>query len=111
MNLAYHYLNNLTEQVPQIPQNSIVSQTIHDDAQVRVILFAFAAGQELSEHTSSHAAILHFLQGEADLTLGTEAQSAQAGTWVHMAPQLPHSITAKTDLLMLLLMLKIPVPK
>ena len=106
MNLAYNYIPNLAEQVPEIPQNSIVSKTLHDNAQVRVILFAFAAGQELSEHTSTHAAILHFVQGQADLTLGEDAMNAQAGTWVHMPPQLPHSIIAKTDLVMLLLMLK-----
>jgi quercetin dioxygenase-like cupin family protein len=32
--------------------------------------------------------------------------SAQPGTWVHMPPNMPHSITAKTPVVMLLLLLR-----
>lgn len=106
MDKDYTYIPNLLEQVPEIPPDSIVSRTIYSDAQVKVILFAFAAGQELSEHTSSQTAVLHFVQGEADLTLGEDGMTAQAGTWVHMPPYLPHSIVAQTPVLMLLLMSK-----
>lgn len=100
------YIQNILEQVSEIPENAIISRTIYRDDDTKVILFAFAAGQELSEHTSPQKATLHFLQGEADLTLGTEAKIAQAGTWVMMPPHLPHSIIAKTDVLMLLSMTK-----
>ena len=100
------YIENLLKQIPDIPADSIVSQTIHSDQQVKTILFAFAAGQELSEHTSSQIATLYFVQGEADVTLGDEKMSAQAGTWIHMPPHLPHSILAKTPVLMLLTMIK-----
>ncbi|MDM8528555.1 cupin domain-containing protein [Anaerolineales bacterium HSG24] len=106
MSDLFHYIPNLLEQLPQIPADSILSQTLHNDDQVRVILFAFAEGEELTEHTSTHAAILHFIQGEADITLGDKTQTAQPGTWVQMTPNLPHSIKAKTPLVMLLLMLK-----
>ena len=106
MNLDYTYIANLLEQVPDIPADSIVSRTVYSDDQLKTILFAFAPGQELSEHTSAQTAILHFVQGEADLTLGADTMTAQAGTWVHMPPHLPHSITAKTTVLMLLLMFK-----
>lgn len=106
MQASYTYIANLTEQITDIPADSILSRTLYDDDRLRAILFTFAAGQELSEHTSSQAAILHFVHGEADLTLGDEAMTAQAGTWVHMPPRLPHSVYAKTPLVMLLLMLK-----
>jgi len=106
MTLNYTYLANLAEQIPEIPADSIISRTIYSDDQVKAILFGFAAGQELSEHTSAQTAILHFLQGEADLTLGEQPLSAQVGTWVHMPPRLPHSVYAKTPVLMLLLMFK-----
>jgi quercetin dioxygenase-like cupin family protein len=106
MNLDYTYIANLLEQVSDIPANSIVSRTVYSDNQLKTILFAFAPGQELSEHTSAQTAILHFVQGEAELTLGEDTMTAQAGTWVHMPPHLPHSITAKTTVLMLLLMFK-----
>lgn len=108
METAYTYITNLTEQIPDIPADSIVSRTIHKDEQATTILFAFAPGQELSEHTAAVAATLYFVQGEADITLGDDALTAQAGTWVQMPPHLPHSITAKTEVLMLLTMLKSP---
>ena len=59
-------------------------------------LFGFAPGETLSEHTSSYPAVLHFLEGEAAVTLGEEAIAAQPGTWVHMPAHLPHSIEALT---------------
>jgi quercetin dioxygenase-like cupin family protein len=102
---VYTYFANLTEQIPEIPSDSILSRTIFDDKATKVILFAFAAGQELSEHTASRTAILHFIQGEADLTLGEDHRSAQAGTWVQMPARLPHSVVAKSPVLMLLIML------
>lgn len=104
--MPYTYIANLPEQVPEIPADSIISRTIYSDKQVKTILFAFAAGQELSEHTSSQVATLYFVQGEADLTLGSDKLTAQAGTWAHMQPHLPHSIVAKTPVLMLLTMVK-----
>lgn len=108
MSSTYTYIANLLEKIPDIPADSIVSQTFYSDDQVKAILFGFAPGQELSEHTASQPAILHILRGEADLTLGGEGMAAQAGTWVHMPAQLPHSLYAKTPVLMLLLLFKPP---
>ncbi len=103
---TYKYIDNLSTQVTQISKDSIISQSIHNDKHTKVILFAFAAGQELSEHTTPFAATLQFIQGKADITLGMDSQTAQPGTWVQMPPNLPHSIIAKTEVLMLLTMLK-----
>ena len=102
----YVYLADLARETPEVPSQSILSRTFFEDAQMKAILFAFAPGQELSEHTASVPAILHFVQGEADLTLGGESQKAGPGTWVHMEPKLTHSIRARTPVQMLLLMLK-----
>jgi len=106
MTQVYSYIPNLLAQNGEIPAGSILSPTIYGDAQLKAILFTFAEGQELSEHTSTQTAILHFLQGEAEVTLGNETMAAQPGTWVRMAPRLPHSIVAKTPVIMLLLMFK-----
>ena len=51
-------------------------------------------------------AVLHFLQGEAKLTLGDDTLEARPGTWSHMPRGLRHSIQAKTPVVMLLLLLK-----
>jgi quercetin dioxygenase-like cupin family protein len=99
------YFSDLCAELPQIPPDSIVSRTIFQNDQVKVILFGFAAGQELSEHTSSKPAILHLLEGEASLTLGEERMDVRAGAWMHMPPDLPHSIKARTTLTMLLLLI------
>ena len=51
------------------------------------------------------AAMLYFVRGEAELTLGAENKHVCAGAFVHMPPQTPHGILAKT-LVAMLLMLK-----
>lgn len=102
----YAYIANLIDSLPEIPTDSIISRTLHSGDDVKVIGFGFAAGQELSEHTASMPATLVFLQGDADLTLGQDRMAAQAGTWVHMPPHLPHSIVAKTPVVMLLLLIQ-----
>ena len=102
----YTCFANLIHELPEIPPDSIVSRTIFADDQMKAILFGFAPGQELSEHTSSQRAIIHILEGEADLTLGSDPQPASAGTWAAMEPHLPHSVLARTKVIMLLLMFK-----
>ncbi len=106
MEATYNYFGDLSDQLPDIPADSIISKTIYAGDDVKAILFGFAVGQELSEHTASVPAILHFLHGEADLTLGGDAMQAKPGTWVHMPAKLPHSIVARTPVVMLLLMIQ-----
>ncbi len=101
----FKYLPNLLEELPAIPSDSIVSRTCYGDAQMKLILFGFAPGQELSEHTAARPAVLHFLQGEATLKLGEQTYEARPGAWVHMEPNLSHSILAKTQVIMLLILL------
>ena len=96
------YIENLENLVDEFPPDSILSRTVYQDKSVKTILFGFQPGQELSEHTAAVPAVLHFIEGEADLTLGEDSTVAQEGTWVHLPPNLPHSILAKTKVLMLL---------
>lgn len=103
---GFVFFDNLSALVLDAPQDSIVSRTIHKNDRVNVILFAFAQGQQLSEHTASVPAILHILSGEAEVSLGGEIREAQTGTWIHMQARLPHSIVARTPLTMLLIMLQ-----
>jgi quercetin dioxygenase-like cupin family protein len=53
-------------------------------------------------------ALLHILSGEAQLTLGGDVQEVGAGAWARMPAQLPHSVLARTPVVMLLLLLKAP---
>jgi quercetin dioxygenase-like cupin family protein len=103
---AYHYLANATTDLPEIAPDTILSRTLHSDPLIKVILFGFAPGQELSEHTSARSVLLHFISGNADLVLGSDLHKAQAGTLVHMPPNLPHSVIAHEPTYMLLIMVE-----
>ena len=105
MSATYTHVSDLAREV-QPPDKGILSRTLYNDDRLKAVLFAFAQGEELSEHTASMPAVLHFLQGEANLTLGDDTLEARPGTWVHMPKGLRHSIQAKTPVVMLLLLLK-----
>ena len=104
----YTFIPDVRSAAPDVPPDSILSRTVYVDDIVKVTAFTFAAGQELSEHTASRPAILHFLDGEARLTLGKDTMRATAGSWAHMTANLVHSIRAETPVSMLLLLLKAP---
>lgn len=97
--------HDLPDLLIDVPPDSILSRTIFTGSGIKAVLFSFAAGTELSEHTAAKPAVLHFLSGEADLTLGAEERDARPGTWVHMEANLPHSVRARTAVRMLLLLL------
>jgi quercetin dioxygenase-like cupin family protein len=103
---TYHYLENLESLLPEIPADSIISRSVLKNEHVDITLFGFAAGQELTEHTSSRPAVLHFLSGRARLTLGEDEKTAEKDTWTYMPPRLPHSIFAETQVTMLLILLR-----
>jgi quercetin dioxygenase-like cupin family protein len=49
---------------------------------------------------------LEVVDGEATITLGEDSVEAAAGTWMHMPANTPHSVVAKTPLVLLLHLLK-----
>lgn len=103
--MNYTLVHNLGDEV-QIPENGILSRTLYNDDHVKILVFGFAPGQELSAHTAPMPASIYIHSGEARLTLGEDTCDAQAGTLVHMAAQLTHGILAKTPVIMLLTMHK-----
>jgi quercetin dioxygenase-like cupin family protein len=88
-----------------VPQRGILSQTLSKGDGVELVLFAFAAGEALTEHTSARPAIIHVLSGEGPLTVAGDAHEARPGTWVRMPADCRHSITARTPLVMALYLL------
>jgi quercetin dioxygenase-like cupin family protein len=89
-----------------IPEHGITSRALMSDDSVRVVIFGFDAGEELSEHTAAVPAIVHVLSGEATLRLGDAVMEAKPGSWAYMAANLPHTVVAKTRLVLLLTLLK-----
>lgn len=103
--MTVQHIPDLLALLPEVPPDTIISRTFTNGEELKGILFGFAAGQSLSEHTSARPAILHFLTGEADVTAGEARLMARPGTWLHLPPKMPHSNTAQTPVTMLLLLL------
>ncbi len=90
----------------ETPDDGIVSRAIYNDDDVRVVHFSFAPGQQLSDHTAPWPVTLEVVEGEATITLGDDSVEAPAGTWMHMPANTPHSVVAKTPVVLLLHLLK-----
>ena len=105
MSRSYTHITDLAQEV-EPPDNGILTRTLLNADDVKAVIFGFGPGEELSEHTASMPAILHFISGEASVTLGDDTVEARPGTWIHMTPELKHSIRTSTPVVMLLLLLK-----
>ena len=90
----------------QPPETGKQTKVLADDDNAKIVLFAFAAGSGLTEHVAPFPAIIQIIKGEAALTVGDQSVAGKPGTWIHMAAKTPHSIKAKTPVVMLLLLLK-----
>src|SRR5512146_920116 len=76
-------------------QDSIVSKTILDKPVGTITLFAFDAGQKLSEHTAPYDAMVQVIDGRGQLTIGGRPVTVAAGQIVVMPGNVPHSVVAE----------------
>jgi quercetin dioxygenase-like cupin family protein len=90
----------------EVPSAGTLSRTLYQDDAVRVVVFGFAEGEELSEHTASRPAVIQVVRGELELTLAGEAVAAREGAWIHMDAGLPHAVRARTAAVMVLTLLR-----
>ena len=97
-----------------LPLQSLVSPTEHGIASRvlaktgggNITLFAFDAGQGLTEHTSPFDALVMVLEGALTLTIGGKPVRATPGTIVRMPADIPHGLEAPEPARMLLVMLR-----
>src|SRR5512139_535141 len=85
---------------------AIVSRTLAKAAGGTLTLFAFDAGQELSEHTAPFDAFVTVLDGEADLVIGGAPVRASRGETVLMPANVSHAVKARGPFKMLLSMVR-----
>ena len=104
MTVAAHVIDDLLAEVAP-PPHGILSLTIHDGDDLRLVLFGFAVGEELSEHTAARPAVVHVLTGDADVTVGELRRSMGPGAWIHMPANTKHSIRATSPLTLALYLL------
>jgi quercetin dioxygenase-like cupin family protein len=95
-------LANETQYAP----NGIVSRTLLRTANLRTVLFGFAEGQELTEHTSTQHALIQILSGECEFSLSGKPHRLKAGDLIYMPPNLPHAVKATQQFSMLLTLSK-----
>ena len=90
----------------QFSEAGIVSRALHDKGGVRVTLFSFAAGQQLTEHVTPARALVQILSGACEFTLAGKKTSLRAGELLHMPPGLSHAVLATEAFSMLLVTIR-----
>ena len=86
--------------------NSIVSREIVKNKAGTVSIFAFDAGQGLSEHSAPFDAIVQILDGEGELIIGGKSVIARTGETVIMPANVPHAVNANKQFKMQLIMIR-----
>ena len=87
-------------------EHGIASRVLAKKGTNNVTLFAFDAGQGLTEHTSPFEALVMVIDGALTLTIGGTPVRATPGTIVRMPPNVPHALEAPEPTRMLLIMLR-----
>ena len=102
---------NLAEQVIDLcnpvayQSGSIVSRMLVYTKAGTITVFAFDAGEGLSEHTAPYDAILQVLDGEALITIADKEYPMKAGELIIMPAKIPHAVHATTPFKMMLTMI------
>lgn len=87
-------------------EGAIVSRILVKASGGSLTLFAFDAGQSLSEHTVPHEALILVLDGTAGVTVGGERREVRAGESVRLPANVTHAVDAPQRFKMLLAILK-----
>ncbi len=87
-------------------KNSVVSRMVLNKKLGTVTLFAFDEGQSLSEHSAPYDALLHILDGEAEIIISGKSLLANRGDIVVIPSNEPHALKAFKKFKKLLTMIR-----
>jgi quercetin dioxygenase-like cupin family protein len=87
-------------------EGTVVSRTLLKHATGTVTVFAFDAGQRLSEHTAAFDALVHMLDGKAEIIISDKPYRLEAGEVILLPANRPHALAALTPFKMLLTMIR-----
>lgn len=87
-------------------QNAVVSKTLAGAEAGTVTLFAFDAGQGLSEHTAPYDALVYAVEGNIEATVAGSKYSVSEGQVLRLPADVPHSVRAQGPFKMLLVMIR-----
>ncbi|MBR9997631.1 MAG: cupin domain-containing protein [Cyclobacteriaceae bacterium] len=71
-----------------------------------ITLFSFDEGEGLSEHTSPYDAVIHLIEGQAEITIGQEKFTLGKDEFILLPASIPHAVHAVKKFKMLLVMIK-----
>lgn len=86
----------------EIPVDGTISRKLFEDERLRLVVFGFDAGQELTEHTSSAEVIVQVVSGRITLTVDGTAHPMMPSSWLLLEPGRPHSLRAEEPSVVLL---------
>ena len=89
-----------------IPEDGTISRVLYKDDHIRMVVFGFDRGQELTDHTAGVPVILHLVEGRLELTLGSETSEVGPESWVHIPAGLTHAVRALEPSVMVLTLLR-----
>jgi len=95
----------LAELVDHQP-GSVVSRVLLRNEGGVMTLFAFGAGEGLTEHTTPHDATVLILEGDVRITVGDVDHRVAAGEILHLPASVPHALQGERPFKMLLTLLK-----
>ena len=78
----------------EVSMAGIVSRTLVQSPELRVVLFSFDQGQELTAHTSKRRALVQVLSGACEFFFNDTWTLLDAGMALHMPPGHPHAVRA-----------------
>ncbi|MFV0484185.1 MAG: cupin domain-containing protein [Bacteroidales bacterium] len=87
-------------------EGSIVSKQVVKSNAGNITLFAFDAGEGLSEHTAPFDALVHVIDGEAEVIIGGKSNFVRANEAILMPANIPHALKANKQFKMILTMIK-----
>lgn len=89
----------------EINEDATVSRTALKAEGVRIVMFSFDAGQELTEHTAAMPVLLQVIDGALTVTAGGDTVELAPGAVIHLPTRMPHSVLATQPSRMVLTML------
>ncbi len=103
-NLIVFDLRKLT----QFHEDKPYVQVLSDIGDARLVLFTFKAGQQLKEHRTTSQILVQVLRGRVTFSTAGNSVKLQAGMVLQLEENVPHSVLAQTDAVMLVTMTPSP---
>lgn len=92
----------------EVPTDGTLSRVLHSDEHLRLVAFAFDAGQELTEHASARPIVVQVVSGSIRLGVDNDVHTMGPTSWITLGPNATHSLEALEPSVVLLTLLAVP---